>query len=371
MQISSAFDSGNIEVLSNTDREAQLSIPWDVGDEHRQWFHFRVTGIRATPLTLRMVDAGGCSYPSAWPDYRSVASYDRVTWFRVDTDYADGVLTIRHTPRADVVWYAYFAPYSWEQHQALIGRCAVSERVTAEVLGQTLDGRDMDLLTMGSGPRRIWVIARQHPGESMAEWWMDGFLARLLDKTDALAVRLLREATFYVVPNMNPDGSVRGHLRCNAGGANLNREWHEPTLERSPEVLLVRDHMDRTGVDLALDVHGDEELPYNFIQGADGIPGWTPRLAGLLERFQAAYVVANNHFQVGHGYPQAKPGQGNMTMATNQIGERFGCLSMTLEQPFKDTVETPDAVHGWSPDRAAALGASVLEPMATVINDLR
>lgn len=38
------------------------------------------------------------------------------------------------------------------------------------------------------------------------------------------------------------DGSARGHLRTNASGANLNREWastadyEAPTLERSPEV---------------------------------------------------------------------------------------------------------------------------------------
>lgn len=38
------------------------------------------------------------------------------------------------------------------------------------------------------------------------------------------------------VPNMNPDGTWRGHLRTNAVGANLNREWEKPTLERSPEV---------------------------------------------------------------------------------------------------------------------------------------
>ena len=46
------------------------------------------------------------------------------------------------------------------------------------------------------------------------------------------------------VPNMNPDGSWRGHLRTNATGANLNREWLEPSKERSPEVLAVRNFMD-------------------------------------------------------------------------------------------------------------------------------
>ena len=35
---------------------------------------------------------------------------------------------------------------------------------------------------------------------------------------------------------MNPDGSWRGHLRTNASGANLNREWADPTPDKSPEV---------------------------------------------------------------------------------------------------------------------------------------
>lgn len=63
-----------------------------------------------------------------------------------------------------------------------------------------------------------------------------GFLERLLDSHSALARHALQKAVFYVVPNMNPDGSWRGHLRTNAAGANLNREWAKPSLEISPEV---------------------------------------------------------------------------------------------------------------------------------------
>lgn len=66
------------------------------------------------------------------------------------------------------------------------------------------DGRDIDLVTLGSGPLKIWAIARQHPGEPMAEWWVEGYLHRLLDGNDAVSRKLLTDATFYVVPNMNP-----------------------------------------------------------------------------------------------------------------------------------------------------------------------
>ena len=70
----------------------------------------------------------------------------------------------------------------------------------------------------------------------MAEWFMEGFLDELADPHNAFSNRALKHAIFYVVPNINPDGAIRGHLRTNAAGANLNREWAEPSMEHSPEV---------------------------------------------------------------------------------------------------------------------------------------
>ena len=40
----------------------------------------------------------------------------------------------------------------------------------------------------------------------------------------------------------------------------------------------MRELMDKVGVDFFADIHGDEELPYNFISGTEGIPSWSPRL---------------------------------------------------------------------------------------------
>jgi murein tripeptide amidase MpaA len=44
------------------------------------------------------------------------------------------------------------------------------------------------------------------------QWFVEGLLRRLLDQADPLCRALRRQATFHVVPNMNPDGSRRGYL---------------------------------------------------------------------------------------------------------------------------------------------------------------
>jgi murein tripeptide amidase MpaA len=372
MEISAAFDSGNIEVLGQgPGGEVRLAIRKDVGDEHMQWFHFRVSGAKGQDCVFRIENASAASYPVAWVDYRACASSDRQTWTRVETSYEGGALVIRHRPEGDLQWYAYFAPYSLERHAYLLARCQGSPMARLDRLGATLDGRDLDRITVGEGSRTLWIIGRQHPGESMASWWMEGLLGRLLDPADALARRLRGLATLHIVPNMNPDGSTRGHLRCNASGANLNREWHAPTLERSPEVLHTLAAMDTTGVDFCLDVHGDEELPYNFLSGPEGIEGYAgSRAPALNEVFAASYQRANPDLQRVHGYPIDAPGEANMTMCTNAVAARFGGAGFTLEMPFKDNRDAPDPVEGWSPRRCEALGASCVDALVSLAEAL-
>ena len=375
IQVSSAFDGGNIECDTCDDPlDIQLRIRQDTNAEFFQWFYFRLSGMKGRDCVMRLKNAGDASYVRGWEGYRAVASYDREDWFRIETAYQDGELILTHKPESNSVYYAYFAPYSMERHADLIARSALSPRVSQSVLGKTADGQDVDLLTIGETGRdkkSFWLIARQHPGETMAEWWMEGFLDRLRDPNDAVSNALLDAACFHVVPNMNPDGSRRGHLRTNAAGANLNREWQEPDMERSPEVYLVREKMRETGVDFCLDVHGDEGLPHNFIAGAQGIPSWNAEKDRLLTDFKRSWQKINPDFQTRHGYPIPKKGAGNMTLCVNHVSEYFGCLAMTLEMPFKDTADRPDVKYGWSPERARKLGSSVLEVMFYLLDRLQ
>jgi murein tripeptide amidase MpaA len=375
MRISSAFDGGNIISLgADAADDIRLAIRRDNNSDFFQWFYYRLTGAAGTACTMKLTNAGAAAYAGGWKGYRAVASYDRADWFRVPTEYDGTELTIRHTPAHDSVYYAYFAPYSMERHADLIAEALESPRVRLEVLGATLDGQDLDLLRIGEagvGKRVCWVIGRQHPGETMAEWWMEGFLERLLDEADPVARELLKRAVFHVVPNMNPDGSRRGHLRTNAAGANLNREWHAPEPWRSPEIVLVRQAMRASGVDFCLDVHGDETLPCNFLISTAGAPSASEKQSALHRAHAEALRRASPDFQTERGYPAPKPGAANMTMCGNWVAETFGCLAATLEMPFKDTEDTPDERAGWSAERSLKLGAAELDALLAVVADLR
>ncbi len=371
IQISAAFDGGNIICDDCENRsDIRLRIRPDAETDILQWFYFRLSGAKDQPCRLALTNAGKASYPRGWEGYRVVASYDRKEWFRVDTEFVSDELVFNLTPDHNSVYFAFFAPFSMEQHADLIATAQMSSLVTSIVLGRTTDGQDMDLLQIGEpdeGKKNLWFVARQHPGETMAEWWMEGFLKRLLDPKDTTAAELLQAAVFYVVPNMNPDGSRRGHLRSNAQGQNLNRQWNDPDPETCPEVYLAREKMQKTGVDFCLDVHGDETLPYNFVIGTQGVPSWNSRKDMLLTDFKRSWQSVNPDFQTTHGYPMPEKGKANMALCGNYVAETFDCLAMTLEMPFKDALDTPEDHTGWSPERSQALGASVLDVLLPLL----
>jgi len=374
MLISSAFDSGNIKVIKSDDpTDVRLAIRNDNNSDFYQWFHFRISGVAETPCRCTIENASGAAYAEGWDNYRICASYDREEWFRLDTTYDGKALSWQFESEQDSLYFAYFAPYSMERHADLIAEVAGSPLVKTSVLGHTLDGQDMDLVEVGHGPegrKKIWLGARQHPGETMAEWWMEGAFDYLLDPDNPVATALLEKAHFYIVPNMNPDGSKRGHLRTNAAGANLNREWKDASMDRSPEVYLVRQKMAETGVDFHLDVHGDEALPYNFIAGFEGIPSVTKKQLELLDTYQALLRIISPDFQRTHGYPVDEAGSSDLRKCTDYVAETHGCLAMTLEMPFKDNADLPDDGYGWSPERSRHLARGCLDALHQIIEDL-
>lgn len=380
LSITSQFDAGAIEVVSlENAQHIQLRLRPDVAAPFSQWFYFRLQGARGQQVDITFLDMDKSAYLAGWENYGMVVSYDRQEWFRVPVTYDGKTMRVQFEAEGNDVWCAYFEPYSHERHLDFVADCGNDEDVETEALGVSVEGRDMTLLkiTAQHSPitlekrRKIWLIARQHPGESMAEWAAEGFIERLLNKSDSVSQTLLERCIFYVVPRMNPDGAVHGNLRTNAKGADLNREWETPAMDRSPEVFLVRQRMQEVGVDLFIDAHGDEGLPYNFVAGCEGVPNYDARHAALEDAFKATWLAVCPDFQVEHGYPKNAPGQANLKMATAWIGNHFRCLAFTVEMPFKDNADRPNPITGWNGERSKALGASLLLPMLAVVDKLR
>ena len=377
VRILSPKDGGKIQLLRSSARAARLAVRADdAAPAHRQFFSFVARDLDG-PCELEIANAGACTYGDAFEGYRVCASTGADDeWFRVPTDFDGETLRFRYAPEdgVDAVRFAYFPPYSRARRRAVEARLRASGRATVTGIGKSVRGEPMELVSFGSADEhapKLWIIGQQHPGETMAGWYMEGAASRLAFADDPVTRELLERARVFLVLCMNPDGAFAGNHRTNTAGRDLNRCWWEADARESPEVVAVRDAMYERGVDFFLDVHGDEHVPYVFVAGAEGNPHYTDRIEELEEAFSDAMLDASDEFQTEEGYPKDAPGKGDLRCAGNYVGEAFDCLSLTLEMPFKDNANAPDESRGWSPDRCRTLGAATLEAVLATLDDLR
>ena len=365
LSVSSAFDGGNIRVVAIDGDRVDLEIVKDNESDFYQWFYFRVTGGGGQPLELRILNCAGAAYPHGWEDYRACMSDDREEWERVETSYdgrrADDPGDAAVGQRLVRLFRALHdgaASRSGRRVRVLsrastIARSARRSTARRSTISSSAAGRCRSGSTPASIPARRWPNG--------------GWKARSSGCSTSpirSSARLREAATFHIVPNMNPDGSRRGHLRTNAAGVNLNREWHAPSLEQQPRGLPRprRDGQDRRRFrDGRAWRRGDRR---QFPRRLRGHPVAGSRRSRTCSTLSARrWSRATPDFQTAKGYEIPAPGQANLSMSTAQLAERFGAVSMTLEMPFKDNDDLPDPVYGWSPERCRLLARACLDAL--------
>lgn len=110
-----------------------------------------------------------------------------------------------------------------------------------------------------SAKQIFFISSRVHPGETPASHVLNGFLEFILREDDPRSQALRAAFVFKIVPMINPDGVVRGHMRCDSLGENLNRVYMQPDRNNHPAVYsikrLLEHHCDTGALKFYIDLH--------------------------------------------------------------------------------------------------------------------
>ncbi|MCK7497990.1 MAG: M14-type cytosolic carboxypeptidase [Comamonadaceae bacterium] len=312
-------------------QDIRLRLRADNAADFRQWFHFRLQGARgqaAAACVFENAGRGGLSRRLA----RLSLAWRPTTgsnWFRVADDALRwrGPRSVERTPERDSVYFAYFEPYSRERHLDLLARggdVALRQRARCPARTRRRPGSGSG---QPSGVRsrtatQVWVIARQHPGETMAEWFVEGLLERLLDAADPRGARACCEHAVLLRRAEHEPGRRGAWATCapTPRVRNLNREWLEPEpgsaarrcsscarrCMRTGCRPLPR-HPRRRGAALCV-----------LLDGGAMLPGFT---AAPARREQARFIAASAaraspDFQTGQGYAPDRFSDELLTLAS-------------------------------------------------------
>ena len=71
-----------------------------------------------------------------------------------------------------------------------------------------------------------------------------------------------------------------------------------------------------------------------------------------------------------YGYEVDPPLGANYALCSNQIAQRFDCLAVTYEMPFKDCINSRGITSNWLVKEVERLGASMLNAVADTLPHL-
>jgi Zinc carboxypeptidase len=155
------------------------------------------------------------------------------------------------TPQA--LWDAWPArrfvatPAPCLRHAELVERLRALEarhpgRVTVEEVGRSVQGRSLELLTLGTGARKVVLWSQMHGDEPSATPALLDVADTLLSGDVAETRAILDGLTLLVLPMLNPDGAER-YARRNAQAIDVNRDALSLATPEGRALKAVRDRL--------------------------------------------------------------------------------------------------------------------------------
>lgn len=143
--------------------------------------------------------------------------------------------------------------------QPLIDRYSSNPKFTVKKVGTSIEGRELRLISIGSGETDVFLWSQMHGDEPTATQAIFDIL-RFLDASafETEKQQILSKLRLHFLPMLNPDGA-EVYLRRNALGIDLNRDALRLQSPEGQTLKRVRDSLD---ADFGFNLH-DQSIYYN------------------------------------------------------------------------------------------------------------
>ncbi|MHA7942885.1 M14 family zinc carboxypeptidase [Formosa sp. 3Alg 14/1] len=143
--------------------------------------------------------------------------------------------------------------------QPFIKKLRLDKKYTVKHVGSSIEGRAINLISIGSGPVDVFLWSQMHGDETTAtQAIFDIFNFLDSDEFKAEKAEILSKLTLHFLPMLNPDGA-EVFKRLNALGIDVNRD---ALRLQSPEGQILKRVRDSLDADFGFNLH-DQSRYYN------------------------------------------------------------------------------------------------------------
>jgi hypothetical protein len=261
IKIDSLIPSGNIVFIGIDSNEGiHLNLNTEF-DSFTHWFYFKVILDRITKNSLKFFIDNALQSPFAegWKNYTPFTSSDGNNWQRIENG---NILGSAYNFEIDIYYneffVAWYPPYPLDKYYCWLKQISISS------LFQVFQEKSKpDYIIAGNKSKpTIIIIARQHSGETMASYVIEGFVNACAQQIDRFK-KLLEDYSVIIFPLFNKGGVEKGFHRVNAVGEDLNRCWGSDKVD---EIKFVKNILSScSSIHFIIDIHGDEVSKFNYV----------------------------------------------------------------------------------------------------------
>ncbi len=206
-----------------------------------------------TDIKIVIDNAGRSSFQKGWYGYRPFISLDFLNWKRLpDSEFRNGQFSFSVDHPTTEFYVAWYPPYSSQMLDEFLS-ATVKKKNDFEVWQQKIPCiRYGDL-----NKPTVIIIGRQHPGESMGSFFIEGLLEELVNGQH------MPNLSFLMFPIVNIEGTRAGNHRLDKNNMDFNRIWDR---EDTFELEVIKNEINKLPTPkLFIDVHGDEVSKVDYI----------------------------------------------------------------------------------------------------------
>ena len=272
IRIHSDFEGGNVKVLRVEDDTVFLQN--ELRDTLTDWFFwsFCVEGAQGRTLTF--------TFDKKWVGYFGAAvSRDYENWRWSETRISPYSFTYSFSYDESKVYFAHDMVYSIKNFNTLLSETGIKP----DVLCLSRQGREVPLIRIGDGERKIFLTSRHHACESTGTYVLEGFIREYL-------VSQIENTELIIVPMVDYDGVICGDQGKNRAPYDHNRDYTDSPIY--PETSAIISLAKKENVVFAIDFHS----PYHLkgindkvfvVRKYDSKRALFDRFGALLERYCA------------------------------------------------------------------------------------
>jgi hypothetical protein len=330
MKIINNYDSASIEIIE-IGNEAVLSLKTEVGKKSQSFlFTCDNRGEKSSSIIIKGINEA--EYPKGYINYLPFIKCNG-KWGRLSADdckinETELIINVKENSFAEYAWYP---PYTINDFTNFLKTLA-NENV--KVLNKDAQ---LNIAIGDFNAPTIIFLARQHPGESMSSFFIEGAIESAIED-----VKTFNKFSYMFFPFVNYKGVSLGVHRY-YNGIDYNRSWKE----NSPSEIEFIKNKIKSIPNLAcvVDVHGDEVSKMNFVRPTKNSLSLTLKNAEFFANPSALYSLIRAILKGAK-----KNGQDT---AKDYIAKEFSCYTYLVEMSAKNS----------SPEDCKRLGKEMVQEL--------